>query len=153
MVNFGPQAAEINPVVWGILANFNGFCVLAALLHGSQVLCVSQTLRRWTEGATYIQQGGHHVGHWPTFLVHILLPPFYHHLPAKPEFVSYPSFSSSYCCGKVSLRINRHRLLRARCPSCHSIDSDNTLEEKVAKCLTRKCTENKRSINQCQLTL
>jgi len=23
----------------------------------------------WTEGATYIQQGGHHVGHWPTFLV------------------------------------------------------------------------------------
>ena len=30
---------------------------------------VSQTLRRWTEGATYIRQGGHHVGHWPTFLV------------------------------------------------------------------------------------
>jgi len=30
---------------------------------------VSQTLRRWTEGATYIWQGGHHVGHWPTFLV------------------------------------------------------------------------------------
>jgi len=25
-------------------------------------------LRRWTEGATYIRQGGHHVGHWPTFL-------------------------------------------------------------------------------------
>jgi len=30
---------------------------------------VSQTLRRWTEGATCIRQGGHHVGHWPTFLV------------------------------------------------------------------------------------
>ena len=28
-----------------------------------------QTLRHWTEGATYIRQGGHHVGHWPTFLV------------------------------------------------------------------------------------
>jgi len=28
---------------------------------------VSQTLRRWTEGATYIRQVGHHVGHWPTF--------------------------------------------------------------------------------------
>ena len=28
---------------------------------------VSQTLRRWTDGATYIRQGGHHVGHWPTF--------------------------------------------------------------------------------------
>ena len=33
------------------------------------VVGVSQTLRRWTEGATYIQQGDHHVGHWPTFLV------------------------------------------------------------------------------------
>jgi len=42
---------------------------LAALLHGIPVLGVSQTLRRWTEGATYIRQGGHHVGHWPTFLV------------------------------------------------------------------------------------
>ena len=40
---------------------------LAALLHGTLVVGVSQTLRRWTEGATYIRQGGHHVGHWPTF--------------------------------------------------------------------------------------
>jgi len=31
------------------------------------VVGVSQTLRRWTEGATYIRQGGHHVGHRPTF--------------------------------------------------------------------------------------
>jgi len=46
MVNFGLLAAEIGPVVWGTLANFNGFCVLAALLHGSQVVGVSQTLRR-----------------------------------------------------------------------------------------------------------
>jgi len=28
-----PLAAEIDPVVWGTPANFNGFCVLAALLH------------------------------------------------------------------------------------------------------------------------
>jgi len=34
-VNFGPLAAEIDPVVWGTLANFNRFHVLAALLHGS----------------------------------------------------------------------------------------------------------------------
>ena len=33
------------------------------------VVGVSQTLRRWTEGATYIRQGDHQVGHWPTFLV------------------------------------------------------------------------------------
>jgi len=51
MVNFGPLAAEICWRVWGTLANFNGFRVLAALLHGIPVLGVSQTLRRWTEGA------------------------------------------------------------------------------------------------------
>ena len=45
MVNFGPVAAEIDPVVWGTSANFNGFRVVAALLHGSQVLGMSQTLR------------------------------------------------------------------------------------------------------------
>jgi len=33
MVNFGPLAAEIGPVVWGTPANFNGFRVLAALLQ------------------------------------------------------------------------------------------------------------------------
>jgi len=67
MVNFGPLAAEIGPVVCGTPANFNGFRVLAALLHSSQVVGVSQTLRRLTEGATYVQQDDHHVGHWPTF--------------------------------------------------------------------------------------
>jgi len=34
MVNFGPLAAEIDSVVWGTPANFKGFRVLAALLHG-----------------------------------------------------------------------------------------------------------------------
>ena len=75
MVNFGPLTAEIDPVVCGTPANFNGFCILTALLHGSQVLGVNQTLRRSTEGATYIWQGGHHVGHWPTFLVCFCFPP------------------------------------------------------------------------------
>jgi len=37
MANFGPLAAEIGLPVWGTPANFNGFCVLAALLHDSQV--------------------------------------------------------------------------------------------------------------------
>jgi len=46
MVNFGPIAAEIGPVVWGTSINFNGFGVLAALLHGTLVVGVSQTLRR-----------------------------------------------------------------------------------------------------------
>jgi len=38
-------AAEMGPAVWGSPANFNGFRVLAALLHVSQVVGVSQTLR------------------------------------------------------------------------------------------------------------
>ena len=46
MTNFGPLAAQIGLPVWGIPANFNGFRVLAALLHGSEVVGVSQTLRR-----------------------------------------------------------------------------------------------------------
>jgi len=46
MVNFSPLADETGPVVWGTPANFNGFCVLAALLHGTPVLGVNQTLRR-----------------------------------------------------------------------------------------------------------
>jgi len=67
IVNFGRLAAEIDPAVWGTPANFNGFRILAALLHGTPVLGVSQTLRHWAEGATYIWQGGHHIGHRPTF--------------------------------------------------------------------------------------
>jgi len=46
MVNFGPLAAEIGPVVWGTPANFNGFRVLAELLHDTLVVGISQTLRR-----------------------------------------------------------------------------------------------------------
>jgi len=68
-VNFGLLAAEICRRVWDTPANFNGFRVLAALLRGTLVVGVSQTLRLWTEDATYIRHGGHHVGHWPTFLV------------------------------------------------------------------------------------
>jgi len=61
MVNVGPLAAEINQVVWGTPSNFNGFynnnnpickapecqkTSVAALLHGTPVVGVSQTLRR-----------------------------------------------------------------------------------------------------------
>jgi len=56
MVNFGLLKDEICWQVWDIPANFNGFRVLAALVHGTLVV-----------GATYIRQGDHHVGHWPTF--------------------------------------------------------------------------------------
>jgi len=63
MVNFGPLAAEIGPVVWGIPpANFNGFRVLALQQWASAKLSGIEQ-----EGATYIRQGGHLVGHRPTF--------------------------------------------------------------------------------------
>ena len=49
MANFGPLAAEIISLVWDTPANFNGFHVLAVLLHGTPVVGISQTLQRWTE--------------------------------------------------------------------------------------------------------
>ena len=46
MVNFGPLAAEIVLLVWGTAENFNGFRVLAVLLHGTLIVGISQTLWR-----------------------------------------------------------------------------------------------------------
>jgi len=45
MVNFGPLTSEIYWRVCGTPADFNGFCVLAVLLHGTLVVGVSHTLR------------------------------------------------------------------------------------------------------------
>jgi len=45
MVNFGRLTAKIRSGVWAP-ANVNGFRVLAALLHGTLVVGVNQTLRR-----------------------------------------------------------------------------------------------------------
>jgi len=66
MVNFGSLAAEIRWRVWGTPANFDGFRLLSALLHGTLVVGISQTATL-NRGATCIREGGHHVGHWPTF--------------------------------------------------------------------------------------
>jgi len=46
MVNFGPLATEIGPVVCGTPANFNWFHGLAALVYHIPAVGVSQTLRR-----------------------------------------------------------------------------------------------------------
>jgi len=43
MVNFGLLPAENISLVWGTPANFNGFRVLAALLHGTLLVGASQT--------------------------------------------------------------------------------------------------------------
>ena len=46
MVNFGVLAAEIVSLVCGTPTSFNGFLDLAALLDGTLVVGVSQTLQR-----------------------------------------------------------------------------------------------------------
>ena len=57
MVNFGPLVAEIVSLVWGTPANFNGTLVVG----------ISQTAA-FNKGRHLYSAGGHHVGHWPTFL-------------------------------------------------------------------------------------
>ena len=44
MLNFGPLAAEIGSLFCGTTANFNGFRVLAVLLHGTLVWWASAKL-------------------------------------------------------------------------------------------------------------
>jgi len=61
MVNFGLLATEIVSLVWSTPAISMGFA-------SWQRYCTA-TLRCWTDGATCIWQGGHHVGRWPIFLV------------------------------------------------------------------------------------
>ena len=50
MVNFGLLTAEIVSGVWGTPATSNGFRVLAALLHSTLAVGVSQTLRLYSAG-------------------------------------------------------------------------------------------------------
>jgi len=78
LLHMSPQCGELRPTKgwdqFGCLGHpckFQRVCVLAALLHGTLVVGISQTLRRWTEGTTYIRQGGHHTGHWPISLVEL----------------------------------------------------------------------------------
>ena len=43
-VKFDPLVAEIFSLVWGTPGNFNGFRILAALLHGTLVVGIIQTV-------------------------------------------------------------------------------------------------------------
>jgi len=49
VVNFGPLAAEIVSLVWGTSANFNGFHVVAALLH-SQTAALNRGRHLYSAG-------------------------------------------------------------------------------------------------------
>jgi len=69
MVNFGPVTAEIDWRVWGTPSYFNGYRVLAALLHGSLVVDVSQTFAALNRGRHLCSAG--RPSRWA--LVHILV--------------------------------------------------------------------------------
>ena len=70
MANFGPLTSETGWPVWGTPANFNWFRVLAALLHGIYYRVSAKLCGVEQRAPPIIRQGDHHVGHWPTFLVH-----------------------------------------------------------------------------------
>ena len=74
LLHMSSQYGELRPTNgWDRLTSLEHPCKfqlvsrLGSITARHLVVGVSQTLRRWTEGATYIRQGGHHVG--PTFLV------------------------------------------------------------------------------------
>jgi len=93
MVNFGPLTAIIGWRVWGIPSNFNGFCVLASLLHRDHSTEVNQTL--------------HDV--WPSLgLVHYIYIHFWGLLPPDENFARCkihlrPSLAFSYI-GSITAR-------------------------------------------------
>ena len=80
VLHMSPQYGKLRPTSgWDLLTSLGYPCKfqlvsrLGSVTARHLVVGVSQTLRRWTEGATYIRPGDHHVGHWPTFLVGIIL--------------------------------------------------------------------------------
>jgi len=86
MVNFGPLVAEIGSLVWGNWANFNGFRVLASLLHRRRSMEANQTL--------------HDVWPCPGLVHHIYI--FGGSWPVT-EFTLRPSLALSYI-GSISVR-------------------------------------------------
>jgi len=74
VLHMSPQYGELLPTCgWDWSGSLRHPCKFQRVSHlGSitaqhLVVSVSQTLRRWTEGATYVLRDNHHVGHWPTF--------------------------------------------------------------------------------------
>ena len=76
MSHMSPQYGELRPTSgWDRFTSLGYPCKFPPVLRLGRITArhlvvgVSQTLRRWTEGATYIRQGDHHVRHWPKLLV------------------------------------------------------------------------------------
>jgi len=74
VLHMSPQYGELRPTNnWDPSGSLRHPCKfqrvsrLCSITARHLVAGISQTLRRWTEGATCVRQGDHHVGHWPTF--------------------------------------------------------------------------------------
>jgi len=68
------EYGELRPTSsWDLLASMGHPCKFQRVSRLCSVTARHSSSGRWTEGATYIQQGGHHVEHWPTFLVVFVL--------------------------------------------------------------------------------
>ena len=74
VLHVSPQYGELRPTSgWDRFTSLGHPSKFSTAFASWQHYCtalvvgVSQTLQRWTEGATYIRHGDHHVGHWPTF--------------------------------------------------------------------------------------
>jgi len=104
MVNFGLLAAEIVSLVWGTPGNFNGFRVLAALLHCTLVVGVSQTAA-FNRGRHLYSAGR------PSrlALAHILVSVFF--------LTQWQVCGSGSCCDMAGVRVTSelHLLCIARC--------------------------------------
>jgi len=74
VLHMSSQYGELRPTSgWDRSGSLRHPCIFQRVSHLGIVVArhlvvgVSQTMRRWTEGATCVRQGDHHVGHWPTF--------------------------------------------------------------------------------------
>jgi len=108
MVNVGPLAAEIGPVVWGTPANFNGFRVLAALLHKCYIYSSSgrqQNFAALNRGRRLYSAG--RPSRWAS--VHILVLVFFDCLSLSLYFFLFRVVFIIYICSKVSHKIAKHK--------------------------------------------
>ena len=91
MVNFGPLAAEIVSLVWGTPTNFNGFRVLAALLH-SQTAALNRGRHVYSAGRPS-RWALAHISSWPVYLYLVSTgQSAVHELLALSEIVTPTSF-------------------------------------------------------------
>jgi len=110
MVNFSPLAAEIISLVWGTPGNFNRFCVLAALLHSTLVVGVSQTAA--LNRGRHLYSAGR-PSRWALAHISSILVCFdvlFHWF--LPQDAMLPQYMLSYCV-RLSVRLSS----RSQCPT------------------------------------